>query len=236
MAFQPIVNVETGSVFAYEALVRGVNGEGAGAILSQVTEQNRYAFDQKCRVKAITLAAKLGLVQTGAMLSINFMPGAVYSPSSCIKLTLQTAQSVGFPMDKLIFELTEAEEVADREHLRGIIDEYHKFGFKMALDDFGAGFSGVNLLADMPMDIIKMDMDMTRNLGDRPTALIIVRSLVSLAKQLGQVIIAEGIETIDEYVVLRDCGVNLMQGYLFAKPAFEALPEVKFVEARAKAA
>src|ERR1700761_8836327 len=83
MAFQPIVNVETGRVFAYEALVRGPGGDSAKAVLSQVTEANRYAFDQNCRVKAIVLASRLRLAETGAMLSINFMPGAVYSPSAC---------------------------------------------------------------------------------------------------------------------------------------------------------
>jgi EAL domain-containing protein (putative c-di-GMP-specific phosphodiesterase class I) len=77
MAFQPIVDVRAERVFAYEALVRGLHGESAYSVLSQVTPENKYAFDQGCRVKALTLATQLGLVQTGAKLSINFMPGAV---------------------------------------------------------------------------------------------------------------------------------------------------------------
>jgi EAL domain-containing protein (putative c-di-GMP-specific phosphodiesterase class I) len=103
MAFQPIVDTEARQVFAYEALVRGVNAESAYSILSQVTPENRYAFDQNCRVAAITLASKLGLAATEARLSINFMPGAVYSPAACIQLTLKTAKLVGFPLDRLIF-------------------------------------------------------------------------------------------------------------------------------------
>jgi hypothetical protein len=95
MAFQPIVDVNTSKVFAYEALVRGERGESAGSILGQVTKANRYAFDQSCRVKAISLATQLGLADTGAQLSINFMPGAVYSPAACIQLTLATAREVG---------------------------------------------------------------------------------------------------------------------------------------------
>jgi EAL domain-containing protein (putative c-di-GMP-specific phosphodiesterase class I) len=155
MAFQPIVDVEASRVFAYEALVRGLDGQSAGSTLDQVTDENRYAFDQHCRVKAITLATRLNLVQTGAMLSINFMPGAVYSPAACIQLTLKTARECSFPLDRLIFEITEAEEVRDRGHLRNIVDEYRRHGFKMALDDFGAGYCGLNLLADFPADIIK---------------------------------------------------------------------------------
>ena len=230
MAFQPIVDVEGRRVFGYEALVRGLEGQGAGSMLAQVTEKNRYAFDQNCRVKAITLASQLGLPRTGAMLSINFMPGAVYSPAACIQLTLKTAAACGFPLQKLVFEITEGEEVRDRTHLRNIVGEYRRHGFKVALDDFGAGFCGLNLLADFPADIIKLDMELTRNLEQRPAALIIVKQMVELSRALGSILIAEGIETLQEFHALRRCGIRFMQGYLFAKPAVEALPTFSFPE------
>jgi len=224
MAFQPIVDVEAGKIFAYEALVRGKNGESAGSILGQVTEVNRYSFDQSCRVKAISLASQLGLAETGARLSINFMPAAIYSPAACIQLTLTTAREFRFPLDRLIFEITEAEQVADRQHLRNIVTEYRKYGFKMALDDFGAGYCGMALLADLPTDIVKLDMELTRNLPQRPAALAIVRAMVGLAKALGCELVAEGVETVEEYTAIRNCGIRLMQGYLLAKPGFETLP------------
>jgi EAL domain-containing protein (putative c-di-GMP-specific phosphodiesterase class I) len=226
MAFQPIVNVDDASVFAYEALVRGPNGESAASVISQVTESNRYAFDQACRVQAITHASRLGLAQNGAKLSINFMPGAVYSPVACIQLTLRTARQCSFPCDQLIFEFTETERIQDPLHLRGIVEEYRRHGFRIALDDFGAGYSGLNLLADLPPDIIKLDMDLTRNLDRRPAARKIVRSLVTMASALGSELIAEGVETLDEYNTLRECGISLMQGYLLARPEFEALPQI----------
>jgi EAL domain-containing protein (putative c-di-GMP-specific phosphodiesterase class I) len=224
MAFQPIVDIQAGKVFAYEALVRGVNNESAGSILSQVTPENRYAFDQGCRVKAITLAAQLGLADSGARLSINFLPGAVYSPIACLQVTFKTAREVGFPTDRLIFEITEAEQVKDRWHLRNIVNEYRKQGFKIAIDDFGAGYAGMNLLADLPTDIVKLDMELTRNIHDRPAAIAIVKSMVALSKTLGCQLIAEGIETVDEYSALAEYGITLMQGYLLARPQFEALP------------
>ena len=74
MAFQPIVDVETGRAWAYEALVRGPNGEGAATVLGDVTPENRYAFDQQCRVAAIEQAVAAGILDTGARLSINFLP------------------------------------------------------------------------------------------------------------------------------------------------------------------
>ena len=224
MAFQPIVDVTTGKPFAYEALVRGPAGEGAGSVLSQLTPENLYAFDQNCRRRAITLASELKLQDTGAKLSINFLPGAVYSPAACIQLTLATARAVHFPLDRLIFELTEREEVQDPQHVQSIADEYHKHGFEIALDDFGAGYCNLNLFANLNASILKLDMDLTRNLHQRPRAQQVVLSMVRLCTELNVSLIAEGIETAEEYWCLRDFGVTLMQGYLFAKPAFEALP------------
>ena len=236
MAFQPIVDVQSQKVFAYEALVRGVEGQSAAFILAQVTEENRYAFDQSCRVKAITLASRLGLVETGAMLSINFMPGAVYSPAACIKITLKTARELSFPLDRLIFEIVEAEKILSPEHMLNIVHEYRICGFKVAIDDYGAGWSNLNLLADLPTDIVKLDMALTRNLHRRPRAAAIVKSTVDLCRSLNTEVIAEGVETIEEYNLLRDSGIRLMQGYLLAKPAFEQLPEFTLPNAIERAA
>jgi EAL domain-containing protein (putative c-di-GMP-specific phosphodiesterase class I) len=90
-----------------------------------------------------------------------------------------TAREVKFPCDQIIFEITEAEEVVDRAHIRGTVEDYRARGFKVALDDFGAGYCGLNLLADLPADIIKLDMDLTRNLPQRPAALAIVKLMLS---------------------------------------------------------
>ena len=100
MAFQPISSVTGHRVFAFEALVRGASGEGAGEILAHVSESNRYAFDQKCRVKAIELASELRLSEAGTLLSINFLPNAVYEPRACIRATLGAALRTGFPVQQ----------------------------------------------------------------------------------------------------------------------------------------
>ena len=126
MAFQPIVDMSTGRPYAYEALARGPGGEGAMSVLSQVTDDNRYAFDQACRVKAIELAVAAGLLDGDARLSINFLPNAVYSPLACIQLTLKTAAAAGLPVDRLIFEFTEGERIASPDHVQNIIDAYRR--------------------------------------------------------------------------------------------------------------
>jgi EAL domain-containing protein (putative c-di-GMP-specific phosphodiesterase class I) len=225
MAFQPIVDLRTGRAWAYEALVRGAEGESAADVLAQVTPENRYAFDQQCRVAAIEGAVAAGLLDTDARLSINFLPNAVYSPLACIQLTLRTAEAEGLPTDRLMFEFTENEEMADPDHVLNIVETYRRMGFTTALDDFGAGFAGLGLLARFQPDVIKLDMALLRGLDTSEPRRLIVESMAMLCRKLGVTVVAEGIETQDELDAIRALGIDLVQGYLLAKPAFRALPE-----------
>lgn len=226
MAFQPIVDLETGSPFAFEALIRGTGGESAGSVLSQVTEENRYVFDQQCRVKAIETAAKAGILDTPARLSINFLPKAVYSPQACIQLTLKTARANDFPTGRLIFEFTENEEMAEPAHVANIVRTYQQMGFGTALDDFGAGHAGLSLLARFQPDIIKIDMELVRSIECSLPRRVIVGGIVNMCRELGITLIAEGVETEAELRALRSLGVRYLQGFLLARPAYEQLPRV----------
>jgi EAL domain-containing protein (putative c-di-GMP-specific phosphodiesterase class I) len=222
MAFQPIIDVTTGRVFAHEALVRGADGAGAYEVLSQVSEDNRYAFDQACRVKAIEMAADLGVASQGAYLSINFLPAAVYEPRACIRATLLAAMRTGFPLNQIVFEFTESERL-DTAHVLNILRTYRAMGFKTALDDFGAAFAGVGLLSKFQPDIVKLDMGLIRDIDRDKTKRIIVKSTVDMLRDLDILTICEGIERVEEYKTLCDLGVSLMQGYLFARPALASL-------------
>lgn len=218
-AFQPIVDLSTRTIYAHEALIRGVNGEGADTILSKINSHNIYRFDQACRVKAVKTAAELTL---NSLLSINFMPNAVYRPELCIKTTLEAAKKYNFPASNIIFEFTEGEKI-NIKHLRNIISEYKKLGFRTAIDDFGAGYAGLSLLVQFQPDIVKIDMELLRNIdSDRPRQ-IVVSALIKMCHELQVKVLAEGVETIAERNYLADQGINLMQGYLFAKPAFKSI-------------
>ncbi|MBP2227055.1 EAL domain-containing protein (putative c-di-GMP-specific phosphodiesterase class I) [Azospirillum agricola] len=221
MAFQPIVDVAAGGIWAHEALVRGTEGQGAGWVLGQVNEGNRYSFDQSCRVKAIELAS--GLPMDGARLSINFLPNAVYKAEACIQATLAAARRTNFPTSRIIFEVTENERVVDHGHLKGIFAEYRRQGFMTAIDDFGSGYSGLNLLAEFQPDIIKLDMELTRNIDSERPRRSIVKAILMVCADLGITPVAEGVETAGEADALSDLGIRLMQGYFFAKPAFQAM-------------
>ena len=222
-AFQPIVDVCTRSIYGHEALVRGPEGEGAMSVLSQVTEKNRYRFDQACRVKAIKTAAELGIEQR---ISINFLPNAIYKPEICIRTTLEAARTHGFPLERIIFEVTEGERVEDGPWLAEILREYKRCGLLTAIDDFGAGYAGLTLLADFQPDLIKIDMALIRDVDRSKSRQAIVLGLVRICRDMGVEIIAEGIETSGERDFLRDAGIDLMQGYLFSHPIFQGVGKI----------
>ncbi len=223
MAFQPIVDLRERTVFAYEALVRGLDGAGAPWVIAQVTPENRYRFDQACRTKAVELASRLGI---DCYLSINFMPNAIYEPATCIRTTLAAARKHNFPLARLLFEVSEGEQALDRAHLMDIFEDYTRRGFKTAIDDFGAGYAGLGLLVDFQPDFVKLDMSLLRGIDADPVRQVVVRSLLAMCRELGVEVIAEGIETVGEYEWFVGEGVRYAQGFLFARPTLERLPEV----------
>lgn len=226
-AFQPIVNVVSRKVFAYEALVRGTDGSGAMSVLSQLDTGNRYQFDQVSRVKAIALASRLFGDDT-ALLSINIMPNAVYDPVRCLRGTLRAAREHSFPLNRLMFEFTEHERITDVVHLRRIARHYASCGFTTAIDDFGAGFAGLGFLAEFVPDVLKIDRNLVRGIRHDKVRQAILGAIHSAARDLDITLIAEGIETADEFAFLADMGIELFQGFYFARPAFEALPDVHY--------
>lgn len=222
-AFQPIVDSETRRVFSYEALVRGPDNESAGSVIKQVDKHNLYRFDQACRVKIVKLAAELGIT---ANVNINFYPNAVYKPELCIRTTLAAAKEYGFPIERILFEVTEGEQITDHAHLLSIIREYQRLGFQTAIDDFGAGYAGLNLLAEMQTDFIKLDLQLIRDIDSHHPKQVIVKGILQVCRELSIRVIAECVETRAEYLWLKEAGITLFQGYYFARPGFECLPEV----------
>ena len=152
----------------------------------------------------------------------------IYHPELCIRTTLAAARENDFPVERILFEITEVERVVDHDHLVNILRHYQQQGFITALDDYGDGYAGLNLLAKVQPDIVKLDMGLVRGIELDPKRQIIVRSTHTMLQELGCRTLAEGVETEAEFKFLRDLGIDLFQGYYFARPAFEALPEVDF--------
>ena len=224
-AFQPMVDTQKRAIFGYEALLRDRVTRTAETVLGKVTNDNRYAFDQMCRTKAIYMASQLGL---NKVLSINFLPNAVYEPRHCIQSTLRTAKACGFPVENIMFEVTESEKVMNIAHLRHIFESYRALGSITALDDFGAGYAGLNVLANFQPMIIKLDIELVKDIHKLEAKKIIAQAMRELTQKLGVQLLAEGVECIEEVRFFEGLGVHLMQGFFFAKPGYEHLPEVNF--------
>jgi len=223
MAFQPLVDVNAHKVYGYEALVRGTQGQGAHTVLSRVTEGNVYRFDRSCRNRAVEMATQL---HCSTQLNINLMPGAIIEPETCIRSTVLAAERFGFPINKITFELVETEALADAKHLIDIVRCYRSLGFKIALDDFGNGYSNLLLLTQIQPDYLKLDRFLIHDIHLSKRRQIIVKQIASLAADLGIELVAEGVEQIEERDYLAAVGVYLHQGYYYARPQVSTLPPV----------
>jgi len=220
MAFQPIIEWSSQSIVGYEALVRGAQGEGAGTVLARVTDANKYYFDQACRVKAIETATRLGLKK---LLSINFMPNAVYNPETCIRATIEAADLYGFDIRNIMFEVTEGEQILSHSHLLNIFQSYAERGFITAIDDFGAGFAHEDWLHSLKPRVLKLDMALIRDIDQSAEKQQHLQQILAQCALLGCKVLAEGVETAAELAYLAAQGIDWFQGYFFARPLLEQL-------------
>lgn len=224
-AFQPVVDVETRSVWAYEALVRGPNGESAGEVLGRYVGDDLHRFDVAAQQKAIELAARLG---HKGRLMINILNGSLRLIPDASEQAIDVAARVGMRADQLTFEVSEKDEIHDLEGFLSRVRPSRQDGVDYALDDFGAGFSGLNLLAGFQPNFIKLDIWLVTDIHRNGPRQAIVRGVMRTCVDLGIEVIAEGVESADDFEWLVGAGVRLFQGYLLARPGFEELPEPRY--------
>ncbi len=226
-AFQPIVNAQSRKIKAYEALVRGPQGESAATIINHITTEDLPRFDELCRSSAMQLAARLGI---DCDLNLNLLPQGFHDDRDCLASTLDAAIQFNFFPERLVVEVTEGEVLGNQERFTTLMDVYRGLGMRLAIDDFGSGYSGLNLLADFQPDQIKLDKNLARGIASRGPRQAIVRGILQVCRDLGIELIAEGIETAEEFRWFCGEGVTLFQGYLFGRPGFELLPPVHVPE------
>lgn len=220
--FQPIVDKNL-SVVGYECLARGM-GRGSSvlspAYLFDCAEKTESVFylDRLCREISIKTSAEKGLYDS--LIFINFVPTSIYNPDTCLRTTMELVETYGLKHENIVFEVVESQRVKDIKHLRDILNYYREKGFKVALDDVGSGFSGLINLVNLYPDIVKIDMEIVRNINGDYLKQGVVDALVEMCKKNGIKVLAEGIETVGELDFLLD-KVDYMQGFLFAKPGSE---------------
>jgi EAL domain-containing protein (putative c-di-GMP-specific phosphodiesterase class I) len=224
-AFQPIADIEARNVFAYEALVRGPQGESAAQIFGAVPSELLPQFDHFARITAVGLAGRLGL---STRISLNLLPGSLHALPNTLDVLLETAAQAGLANEQLLIEVTESEVIERPREFIDVLNRYRAHGVRLAIDDFGAGYSGLNLLADFQPDLIKLDMHLVRNIDRAGPRQAIARGVLQVCDDLGIEVIAEGVETLAEYLWFKRVGIRLFQGYLLGRPGFEMLATPTF--------
>ena len=222
--FQPVFRAGSHELWGYECLMRARQPDGTlifpGTLLDWARQERLiFMLDRICRETHIANAAQA--LPPDVSVLINFLPTAIYDPGFCLRTTRAAAKRARLDPARVIFEVVETEQVSDLEHLRGILDHYRQGGFRTALDDVGAGYAGLTMLAELSPDLIKIDRELVRQAPGSKMHRIICNALSQIARQSGALCLAEGIETPEEYQTMLGVGVDLVQGYYFAKPALE---------------
>ena len=222
--FQPIVHTMNPTrIYAYECLSRGSSNEGELILADQMFQTARSAdllfnLDRLCRISAIRTASSHNVATN---IFINFNPTAIYDPKFCLATTLRVITDLNMNPERIVFEVVESDRISDIEHLTGILKYFRNNGFRIAMDDVGAGYSSLNLLSQLRPDFIKLDMELIRNVDADPYKAIITSNMIQLARELGVQVIAEGVEREQEWLWLQEHGADFVQGHLFAKPAID---------------
>lgn len=225
--FQPIVHADRPDrIFAQECLMRATDADGSTVMPTRILGVARDAgllfhLDRQARVTAVASAARHGIAEN---LFVNFTPTSLYDPANCLRTTLDAVDSHGFDRNRVVFEVIETEHIVDTGHLRRVLDVYRAEGFRVALDDLGAGYSSLNMLSALRPDFVKIDRALISNVDEDPFGSVIVSRLIDLARDLDVEVIAEGVETVGELAWLQANGAHYVQGYLIARPA--AIPPV----------
>jgi diguanylate cyclase (GGDEF)-like protein len=215
--FQPIVSLEDGRTVGYEALSR-FRAEPERPPDRWIAEAHAVGLGVEIEVECVRRACRArATVPDGAYLSVNMSPEAILFPD------MDAALGEG-PLDGLVIEITEHEAVGDYARLASRLADYRGRGALVAIDDTGAGHASMRHVTQLAPDYIKVDRSLIHDLHLDHAKRALVRSMVTLEKELGASVVAEGIESAEELQALRELGVPLGQGFLLARPRPEAVP------------
>ena len=220
--FQPIVHADCPDrIYGYEALLRGVNPDGSFIPPGVLFDSARgagllFQLDLAARRSAIANAHAHHVKHA---LFVNFAPTAIYDPKACLRSTVAAIDDAGIERSQVVFEIVETERTHDPKHLRRILDFYRGAGFRIALDDVGSGYSSLNLIHLLRPDVVKLDMELVRDVDRDPYKARIAANLLDIANALGIDALAEGIETEGELEWVQQHGAKYVQGFLIARPA-----------------
>lgn len=217
--FQPIINMQNGEIVGYEGLIRGPSDSPLHSPMNlfKVARANGLSVEVEhmCRRVVLERFAELRLP---GKLFLNVSPEMLLQPQARHGETLGYIQEVGINPERVIIELTENQPTYDYELLREAVMHYRGMGFQIAIDDLGEGFSSLRLWSELRPEYVKIDMHFVQGINQDPVKLQFVRSIQEIAEESGTIVIAEGIETPTELLLIRDLGISCGQGYHIARP------------------
>jgi len=234
--FQPIISLTQRKIMGYEALIRGPSDSPLHSPFNLFETAERYDLSTRleflCREITIARYASLDMHEK---LFINVSPAVLLGPGFKTGETLRLLDQFGVDPRFVVIELTEHQPTDDYNLMREAVNHYRKMGFEIALDDLGAGYSSLRLWSELLPDYVKIDKHFIQGLHEDPVKFNFVRSIQNIASSLNCKVIAEGIETKEEFIAVEKLGITHAQGYYFARPAtmpIDAIDSSVFVTAR----
>lgn len=218
VAYQPVVDLAERRVIGYEALTRLPGGEFQSPDLIFKVASDLgvlWSLERLCRKRALESLPELNPQQR---LFINVEPDSFYDPWLRSPAFLELLADYGLEPSRVVLELTERAAVKDYVAMRKVLSEVRGLGYPLALDDVGSGYAGLQTIAEIRPDYLKMDMALIRNLHLDPIRRELVRTVGAFADSTGTTLVAEGVETVAELETLAGTGVRCAQGFLFARP------------------
>ena len=226
IAFQPILNMHTGKIFAVEALLRNFRDVGFRSIFelfdTVYNENILYAFDIALREKTFE---KFTTIQNYEEMKLFYnLDNRLFEMADFqTGNTNKILKKLGIKKEDICFEISERHEISNNSSIEKVLSHYRDENFCIAIDDFGTGYSGYKLLFDSTPNIIKIDRYFLQDIDKSMKKQLMLRSITNLAIQLGIQVIAEGVETKAELLTCKEIGCHLVQGYLVQHPTKRAL-------------
>lgn len=225
--FQPIVSLGQREIIGYEALIRGPSDSPLHSPFVLFNVANRFNLTTKleftCRKLSIQGFTRF---QLDKKLFINVSPSILLQPDFKNGMTLKYLDEFGLDPKSVVIELTENQPTEDYPIMREAVMHYREMGFEIALDDLGAGYSGLRLWSELLPDYVKIDKHFIQGIDGDTVKLNFVRSIQSIANSLNCRVIAEGVETENEFKAMEKLGITHAQGYYFARPAAVPLEKI----------
>lgn len=224
--FQPVINLESRSIYGYEGLIRGPGASPLNSpqLLFETAAKSNLLIelDFLCRKTIISQFASLNLP---GCLFINVDPLTITSDKSRAGETVKFAGKGGLDISKIIIEISESRPIYNAAIMGKAVRHYRSMGFRVALDDLGAGYAGLKLWSEIKPDIVKIDRHFIQHVNNDKVKQKFIKTILNTATALGITVITEGVETAQEYATLRKLGIVMTQGYYFSRA--EVIPPVK---------